>query len=175
MQITSIKVRRIFDEGAMRAIVSVTLDDVLAIHGIKVICARGKFFIVMPSRKMPDESFRDIVHPINAEFRALLEHAVLAEYNREAERVRQEAIDGGQTAAPEEAAGGADAAFGIAQADENAESDGAAADDAFDAGQAAGNAAADAVGVSGVDAVSGADEVSDEAPKKRRTFFGLGF
>lgn len=91
MQITSIKIRRIFDEGAMRAIVSVTLDDVLAIHDIKVICARGKYFIVMPSRKMPDETFRDIVHPITAEFRSQLEEAVLAEYAKEAQRVRDEA------------------------------------------------------------------------------------
>ncbi len=91
MQITSIKVRRVFDEGAMRAIVSVTLDDVLAIHDIKVICARGKYFIVMPSRKMPDDTFRDIVHPISAEFRAQLEEAVLEEYAREAQRIREEA------------------------------------------------------------------------------------
>lgn len=91
MQITSIKVRRVFDEGAMRAIVSVTLDDVLAIHDIKVICARGKYFIVMPSRKMPDDTFRDIVHPISAEFRAQLEEAVLEEYAREAKRIREEA------------------------------------------------------------------------------------
>lgn len=90
MQITSIKVRRVFDEGAMRAIVSVTLDDVLAIHDIKVICARGKYFIVMPSRKMPDDTFRDIVHPISAEFRAQLEEAVLEEYAREAQRIREE-------------------------------------------------------------------------------------
>ena len=80
MQITDIKVRKLFNEGPMRAIVSVTFDGQLAVHDIKVINARDRFFIVMPSRKNPDETFRDIVHPINAEFRALLEEKVLAAY-----------------------------------------------------------------------------------------------
>ena len=66
MQITDIKVRKLFNEGPMKAIVSVTFDGQLAVHDIKVIYARDKFFIVMPSRKNPDETYRDIVHPINA-------------------------------------------------------------------------------------------------------------
>ena len=80
MQITDIKVRKLFDEGPMKAVVSVTFDGQLAVHDIKVINARDKFFIVMPSRKNPDESYRDIVHPINAQFRGMLENAVIAAY-----------------------------------------------------------------------------------------------
>ena len=80
MQITDIKVRKLFDDGPMRAIVSVTFDGQLAVHDIKVINAREKFFIVMPSRKNPDESYRDIVHPINAQFRGMLENAVITAY-----------------------------------------------------------------------------------------------
>ena len=81
MKITDVKIRKLFDEGPMRAIASVTFDGQLAVHDIKVINARDKFFIVMPSRKNPDETFRDIVHPINAEFRRSLEEAVIAAYN----------------------------------------------------------------------------------------------
>ena len=80
MQITDIKVRKLFEEGPMKAIVSVTFDGQLAVHDIKVINARDKFFIVMPSRKNPDESYRDIVHPINAQFRGMLEDAVITAY-----------------------------------------------------------------------------------------------
>ena len=80
MQITDVKVRKLFDEGPMRAIVSVTFDAQLAVHDIKVINARDKYFIVMPSRKNPDESYRDIVHPINAQFRSTLEKTVLDAY-----------------------------------------------------------------------------------------------
>ena len=77
MQITDVKVRKLFDEGPMRAIVSVTFDGQLAVHDIKVINAREKYFIVMPSRKNPDDTYRDIVHPINSQFRIALEKAVV--------------------------------------------------------------------------------------------------
>jgi stage V sporulation protein G len=83
MQITDIKVRKLFEDGPMKAIVSVTFDGQLAVHDIKVINARDKFFIVMPSRKNPDDTYRDIVHPINAQFRALLESAVIEAYQAE--------------------------------------------------------------------------------------------
>ena len=80
MVITNIKVRKLFDESPMKAIVSVTFDDQLAVHDIKVISTKDKLFIVMPSRKNPDNTYRDIVHPINAEFRTMLEKAVIEAY-----------------------------------------------------------------------------------------------
>lgn len=83
MKITDIKIRKIFEEGPMKAVVSVTFDGQLAVHDIKVIHARDKFFIVMPSRKNPDETYRDIVHPINAAFRSMLESAVIEAYEAE--------------------------------------------------------------------------------------------
>ena len=85
MQITDIKIRKLFEEGPMKAIVSVTFDHALAVHDIKVIYAREKFFIVMPSRKNPDGTYRDIVHPINVQFRAMLEGAVISAYHAEKE------------------------------------------------------------------------------------------
>ena len=87
MKITDVKIRKVFDEGPMKAIVSVTFDAQLAVHDIKVINARDKFFIVMPSRKNPDETYRDIVHPINAQFRSLLEDAVISAYEAELEAI----------------------------------------------------------------------------------------
>lgn len=91
MQITDVKVRKLFDEGPMKAIVSVTFDGQLAVHDIKVINARDKYFIVMPSRKNPDDTFRDIVHPINSQFRATLEASVIEAYNVALEAAAAEA------------------------------------------------------------------------------------
>lgn len=90
MVITDIKVRKLFDEGPMKAIVSVTFDGQLALHDIKVISVREKNFIVMPSRKNADGTYRDIVHPINAEFRGKLEEDVLRAYEEELARVAAE-------------------------------------------------------------------------------------
>jgi stage V sporulation protein G len=95
MQITDVKIRKLFDEGPMKAVVSVTFDAQLAVHDIKVIHARDKFFIVMPSRKNPDDTYRDIVHPINTQFRAMLEEAVITAYEQElaAESARRAELD----------------------------------------------------------------------------------
>lgn len=91
MQVTDVKVRKLFsDEGPMKAIVSISLDDQLAIHDIKVIHAREKLFIVMPSRKNPDGTYRDYVHPLNAEFRAVVERAVLNAYEEAVAAAEQE-------------------------------------------------------------------------------------
>ena len=104
MQITDIKVRKLFDEGPMKAIVSVTFDSQLAVHDIKVIYARDRYFIVMPSRKNPDETYRDIVHPINAQFRAMLEDAVIKAFEEAVEVARIEAQNAESTADEEIAA-----------------------------------------------------------------------
>jgi len=74
----------------MKAIVSVTFDDQLALHDIKVISVREKNFIVMPSRKNPDGTYRDIAHPINGTFRAMLEAEVLKAYEEELAKVAAE-------------------------------------------------------------------------------------
>ena len=82
MQITDVKIRKLFFDGPMKAVASVTFDGQLAVHDVKVIHSREKYFIIMPSRKNPDDTFRDIVHPINSQFRAILESAVLTAYEK---------------------------------------------------------------------------------------------
>ncbi len=97
MQITDIKIRKFFSEGPMKAVVSVTFDECLAVHDIKVIYARDRFFIVMPSRKNPDDTYRDIVHPINARFRAQLEEAVIDAYHVQLAALEVDAAQNGDT------------------------------------------------------------------------------
>ena len=90
MKITDVKIRKTFEEGPLKAIASVTFDGQLAVHDVKVINVRERFFVVMPSRKNPDETYRDIVHPINSEFRGTLEASVIAAY--------EEALENAETA-----------------------------------------------------------------------------
>ena len=82
MKITDIKIRKLTDSAKMKAVVSVTFDDELVIHDIKVIAGYDKMFLAMPSRKLPNGTFSDITHPTNHEFRKTLEDAVLSEYER---------------------------------------------------------------------------------------------
>ena len=83
MDITAIKIRRIPEGGRMRAAVSVVFDAAFAIHDIKIIEGPDKLFLAMPSRRLADGTYRDIVHPINREMRELLERAILEVYHNE--------------------------------------------------------------------------------------------
>ena len=91
MQITDIKIRKTFtDDGPMKAVVSITFDHQLALHDVKVINTKDKYFIVMPSRKNPDGTYRDIIHPINSDFRQNIEASVLDAYFAELKRLEEE-------------------------------------------------------------------------------------
>jgi len=80
MTISDVKIRKIYAEGKLRALVSITVDQALAIHDLKVIEGTDRLFIAMPSRKEKDGTFRDIVHPISAQIREELERMVLEAY-----------------------------------------------------------------------------------------------
>jgi stage V sporulation protein G len=89
MQITDIKIRKFFDEGPMKAIVSVTFEDCLAVHDIKVIENEDKVFVAMPNRRMKDGTFKDVAHPVNFETRKYIEEIIINAYN-EAEEPAEE-------------------------------------------------------------------------------------
>ncbi|MDE7288037.1 MAG: SpoVG family protein [Oscillospiraceae bacterium] len=80
MQVTDIKIRKTFNEGNVKAVVSVTLDDFIAIHEIKVVQGNGRIFAAMPNRLDSNDVYRDIVHPISAEARDKLERVILKAY-----------------------------------------------------------------------------------------------
>ncbi len=82
MNITDVRVRKVTEEGKMKAIVSVTFDEEFVVHDIKVIEGLNGLFIAMPSRKMADGEFRDIAHPINATTRQKIQEAVFEEYEK---------------------------------------------------------------------------------------------
>lgn len=82
MQITDVRVRKITKEGKMRAVVSITLDDELVVHDIKVIEGDKGLFIAMPSKKAADGEYRDIAHPINSATRERLQKAILDAYEK---------------------------------------------------------------------------------------------
>jgi len=83
MEITNIRIRKFYEEQRLKALVSVTLNDELAIHDLKVIQGPQRLFVAMPSRKDENGMFRDIIHPITQNLREQLEEAVLLEYEEQ--------------------------------------------------------------------------------------------
>lgn len=82
MDISDIKIRKILsDDNRLKAIVSITIDDLIAIHDIKVVQGNERLFVAMPSRKDESGNFRDIIHPITATAREQIENSILSAYN----------------------------------------------------------------------------------------------
>ena len=93
MEITDIRIRKIDGTGKMKAIVSVTFDDALVIHDVKVVEGDKGLFVAMPSKKMPDGEYKDIAHPISSQAREVIQTAVLAVYEEaKAEAEREAAL-----------------------------------------------------------------------------------
>ena len=80
MKVTDIKIRKTFPEGNVKAVVSVTLDDFIAIHEIKVVQGNDRMFAAMPNKLDSNDVYRDIVHPISSEARNKLESVILNAY-----------------------------------------------------------------------------------------------
>ena len=94
MKITSIRVKKLTNKGILLGSADVVLDDCLVIHGIRILEKNGKQILGFPNKKtkrviMENEqfssldSFMDIVHPINSEFRKYMEDEILKVYNSE--------------------------------------------------------------------------------------------
>lgn len=78
MEITYIKLKRLNSETRLKALADVTIDDLIVIHDIKILeNSTGGLFFGMPSRKRPDGSFSDIVHPITKDARGVFERLLL--------------------------------------------------------------------------------------------------
>ena len=80
MEITDIRIRQMTHDEKMKAVVSVTFDNCFVVHDIKIIDGQDRLFIAMPSRKTPDNEYKDIAHPINMETRELLQRRILEKY-----------------------------------------------------------------------------------------------
>lgn len=83
LEVTNVKVTKVETTNRVRAIATITIDNCFVVHNIKVLEDKYKgLFIVMPSQRMPDGSFKDIAHPINTEARDKIQKAILEEYDK---------------------------------------------------------------------------------------------
>lgn len=83
MNITEVRIRLIKkEEGKLKAVASVTIDNCFVVHDVKIIEGGEGCFIAMPSKRTPEGEYKDIVHPLNTETRELLGKRVLEEYEK---------------------------------------------------------------------------------------------
>ena len=81
MKVSNIIFRSFDSEGDVKAWVSVTVNDCIAIHEIKITQTEQKLSLVMPNIVNKKGERRDAVHPIDSEARKTLEDAILTAYH----------------------------------------------------------------------------------------------
>ena len=87
MKITEVKINLIANQEPVKAWVTITIDNCFRVNDLRIIKTENKTFLAMPSKKVKDpnkfnQTYKDIVHPINAETRKHIEEAVLTEYKK---------------------------------------------------------------------------------------------
>ena len=70
MNISDIRIRKVMQDGRLKAVVSMTVDNAIAVHDIKIVQGEERVFVAMPSRRDESGMFRDIIHPISPEARS---------------------------------------------------------------------------------------------------------
>ena len=81
MELTDIRVKKVPGDKKLKAYVSVTFDNCFVVHNVKIVEGNAGLFVAMPSRKTKRGDFKDIAHPISADFRAELQKKVLDIYD----------------------------------------------------------------------------------------------
>lgn len=83
MKISDVRVRIIKNESSkIKGSASITIEDCLVVHDIKIILGNEGYFIAMPSRKTPEGEFKDIVHPLNTETRKEMSDLILEAFEK---------------------------------------------------------------------------------------------
>jgi len=81
MTITEVKVFPAKDDGRLKAYATIVFENAFIIRDLKIIEGAKGLFVSMPSRRRKDGTFRDIVHPLNADMRRMIEDKIINEYN----------------------------------------------------------------------------------------------
>ena len=81
MKITEVRVfPQANKENKLCAFANITFDECFVVRGLKVLEGSKGLFVVMPSRKVKGDDYRDVAHPITAEFKDYIQKEVLNAY-----------------------------------------------------------------------------------------------
>ena len=82
MEITEVKVFPAREGGRLKAYATIVFESCFIVRDLKIIEGHKGLFVSMPSRKRKDGTFKDVVHPLNADMREKIERLVIEEYKR---------------------------------------------------------------------------------------------
>lgn len=81
MEITEVNIRLVSGDK-LQGVASITIENEFVVHDLRIIDGQKGLFVAMPSRKLPNGEYKDVAHPINNEFREVLQKKVLEEFEK---------------------------------------------------------------------------------------------
>ena len=87
MKVTDIRIRigrQTENIERLKAYADITFDESFVVDG------QNGLFVAMPSRRMPNGEFKDIVHPIKPELRAEITKVILEKFEQEKAAIEAE-------------------------------------------------------------------------------------
>ena len=83
MKITEIRMKLVERDSKLRAYADITFERAFVVHGVKLIDGQNGLFVAMPSKRMADGEYKDLVHPIIPEVRQYITDMVVEKYEEE--------------------------------------------------------------------------------------------
>ncbi len=83
MRITEIRMKLVERDPKLKAYADITFERAFVIHGVKLIDGQNGLFVAMPSKRMADGEYKDLVHPILPEVRQYITDTVVEKYEEE--------------------------------------------------------------------------------------------
>ena len=84
MQITNVKILLVNQER-LKAYAQFVIDGCFVVKNVRVVKVMENLIVSMPSRKLKDESWEDVAHPITKDCRKQVVDTVLAAYHKESQ------------------------------------------------------------------------------------------
>ena len=84
------------ENNSTKAFASVTVDDLIAIKGIRVVEGSKGHFVTMPQSKDNEGNYHDIAFPVNGDLRKAMNKAILDEFKeitKSAEKTAEKVAD----------------------------------------------------------------------------------
>ncbi len=93
MKITEIRIHK-FPTGNVKAVAAITLDDMFAIHDIRLVEGKNGMFLSFPAKKRNDK-YTDVAHPTKTSVRDDIANIIIGAYEKmEDEEIVVDKVDG---------------------------------------------------------------------------------
>ncbi len=81
MKITEVRIfPKTHRDSKLLAFANIVFDQCFVVRGLKILDGSKGLFVVMPSRKVKGDDYRDVAHPLTNEFKDYVQQEVLRAY-----------------------------------------------------------------------------------------------